>query len=256
VTHYAASAHAQEITDTMYPCIWLTCSVLFLLLRARVETLSVSIGAVFDAPEFDEYSSLFYHTFNDNRLLRNTSLNVTAFATPIDPNKSVYSSLLSLCSSIEGSDTRVILVIGTEDTVQRVSQVAQPLGIPMLALTTDSNVERHVQVKKTTYFLKLYYRSAWQVFANCRTCILSVRHVIAAYRMVSFLLTCIGCIFAECQYLHIIYGVYEFMKPSLTKDRKTHMAREPSQISAQCQENVFNYSEKCKKGKSPRPGKC
>jgi len=140
----------------MYPCIWLTCSVLFLLLRARVETLSVSIGAVFDAPEFDEYSSLFYHTFNDNRLLRNTSLNVTAFATPIDPNKSVYSSLLSLCSSIEGSDTRVILVIGTEDTVQRVSQVAQPLGIPMLALTTDSNVERHVQVKKTTYFF-IYY---------------------------------------------------------------------------------------------------
>ncbi|XP_052777866.1 glutamate receptor ionotropic, NMDA 3A-like [Mya arenaria] len=130
----------------MHRCILLLGTALPLFVYAYTVSPNIgSIGAVFDAADYNHFNGVFYQTFQENRLLHQSNLTLTAFATPLQEDSSIYTSFLSLCSFLQGRNFRALLVVGREETVQRVGLVAQPLGIPVIALTTDSVVERHVQ---------------------------------------------------------------------------------------------------------------
>lgn len=110
----------------------------------------IGIGAIFDAEDYADFSGVFYRGFQENQLLVKHNISINISAAPLDGD--VYSSLKNLCSFLDGRDIRVLLVVAKESTLQSVGQVAEPLGIPILGYTTDTAVDRYVQVSLVPNF--------------------------------------------------------------------------------------------------------
>ena len=141
----------------------------------------IGIGAVFDSEHFNHYNSVFYRAFQENNLLIKHNISIAPIATQHQENNlllkhnisikplttqhqdNIYSSMNVFCSFIESRDIKVLFVVGRQSTIQSVSQVAEPLGIPILGYTTDTVVGKFVQVSfynfklrdlKSIYFIK------------------------------------------------------------------------------------------------------
>lgn len=109
---------------------------------------NIYIGAIFDQEDYEHFHGVFYRGFQENQLLLKHNITLHPRADYFSCTAGVQSTILSLCSFLEGRDFRALLVVGRESTVLAVSQVAQPLGIPIVGYTTDTDVDRNVQVKQ------------------------------------------------------------------------------------------------------------
>lgn len=130
----------------MYKCIVCICTALCLFVYAHALSTKIGIGAIFDGGDYGNFNGIFYRGFQENQLLQKHNISIQARAVPLADKSGVYSTIQSVCSFVEGRDTRVLLVVGRQETLQTVSQVAQPLGIPIVGYSTDTTVDTHVQV--------------------------------------------------------------------------------------------------------------
>ncbi|KAH3695911.1 hypothetical protein DPMN_083369 [Dreissena polymorpha] len=111
----------------------------------------IGIGAVFDEEDFRQYNTIFQEGLANSKLPMQNKVYVNAVSTFLDSSTSIYTSFLALCQTVDNLDIRAFLVVGRQETIQRTSLVARHLGIPVLAYTTESLVERHVQVCLHTF---------------------------------------------------------------------------------------------------------
>ena len=133
----------------MYKCILWMCTSLPLIVHTNGLVPNIYVGAIFDQVDYDHFNGVFYRGFQENQQLLKNNITLHPRAESLSIQAGVYSNIVSLCSFIEGKDVRAILVVGQEKTIYAVSQVAQPLGIPVVGYTTDTALDRNVQVRQT-----------------------------------------------------------------------------------------------------------
>lgn len=116
----------------------------------------IGIGAIFDKADFDDFNSTFTRGISENQLLEKNNLTLKPQVTPL--NEDIYTSIRTLCTILDGQDVRVLLVVGSEHTIRTVSQVAEPLGIPILGYAKDTAVKdlnAQVSTSYTNYSIPL-----------------------------------------------------------------------------------------------------
>ena len=145
-----------------YACVWtspdtMTCLWYWVLTTVSLVnfglTATIDIGAIFDSDEYLGAQKVFHVAFNNIQFPPKHNVNISPRALSLGSD--FYQSTLSICSFVQERDVKVLLVVGKQRTVQTVGQIAEPLGIPILGYTTDTVVDRFVQVSLLDISLSL-----------------------------------------------------------------------------------------------------
>ena len=122
----------------LWPLICIPVVYLFSMTSGDVTiTYNVSIGAVFDR-DYNHYSDLFFRTL----ALQQDFIHggkMQGFAFPAF--EELYHNLKGVCSLLEKNNILAFVVVGTKQTINTISLIAEPLGIPLLAYIVDDQYQ-------------------------------------------------------------------------------------------------------------------
>ncbi|OWF44765.1 Glutamate receptor ionotropic, NMDA 3A [Mizuhopecten yessoensis] len=116
---------------------------------ASIIQYNVSIGAVFEEPEFEHFSNIFYNALQEHRDLIDGGI---LQGVTIPSMNNLYDSLKGICSVLESNNTIAFIVLGSKETVNALTLLTEPLGIPVLGyikndLHTDSKIPSSMYIK-------------------------------------------------------------------------------------------------------------
>ncbi|XP_033739039.1 uncharacterized protein LOC117326401 [Pecten maximus] len=109
---------------------------------ASIMQHNVSIGAVFEEPDFQHFSNIFYTALKEQQDLADGGI---LQGVSIPSMNNLYDSLKGICSVLKTNNTIAFIVVGSKETVNALTLLTEPLGIPVLGyikndIHTDSKI--------------------------------------------------------------------------------------------------------------------
>jgi len=93
---------------------------------------NISIGAIFEASEYEHYSNIFYKAIKDQKEFVN-GVKLDGFAMlALDD---LYDTLQGVCSVFDRNNIVAFIVVGSKKTINAITLISEPLGIPILGYT-------------------------------------------------------------------------------------------------------------------------
>ena len=106
----------------------------------------VSITAIFEEEDFDDFQAVFYRTLRE---FNNASQDIHWFGEAVAAGKDLKATVSAVCNKMEGrrSSLHVLVVFGNVTTIQTVNLLSQTLGIPMMGFMMDKG-DGYIQVRR------------------------------------------------------------------------------------------------------------